>query len=614
MIRSLTCSSAIALVFLARAAAADVTPEEVWESWQAASTAGGQELTVGSTARNGDTLEVTDIALTFKDTTGGSGSVTMDKLSFKDNGDGTVAVTMPESYPVALAFPVDGEGVSSLKLTVSQPGLQITAGGSATETSYDIKGPSATVKLDEMKDESGTLMNAEGDLVLTDFASTYLVVQKGDDTSFDTSFSVKSLAVNYSGEQAGGGGQGTVAVSFTDFAGANKGTFPTEEFMAKSTPPADFGFIMDSDFKFGAMKIAVDGVTGPDGSEAIKFSADATEGTYDAAFNKPKTDEGGTMDASFGFKTIAMNFVADDPSGTDGGTGEASLADFSWAIKGNFLGPELMEDMAAAIKAGFFLDTDLKFGALKFGFDGVADTKPTKLSADSTGGGLAMELNTDGLDYTSALRGVKFSMSVPEVPFPVDIAFSESALNLTMPILKTEKPEDFIYLTKLTDLTISDGIWNLFDPGNTLSREPATFIMDTKGTILLNEDLSSAGVEAMPQPPTPVTFDITQLLLKAAGAEVSATGQLTFDSTDLVTFPGTPRPDGLITTNIKGVHQLIDNLIALGFVTNDDAMGFRMGLAMFAKPGAGPDELTSKAEFRDKGVFLNGMPMMEMLQ
>ena len=90
---------------------------------------------------------------------------------------------------------------------------------------------------------------------------------------------------------------------------------------------------------------------------------------------------------------------------------------------------------------------------------------------------------------------------------------------------------------------------------------------------------------------------------------MSAVGGLTFDNTDLATFEGMPRPDGKVTVNIKGVTKLVDNLIALGILSEDDAMGFRMGLAMIAKPGPGPDELVSEIEFKDGGLFTNGMQM-----
>ena len=124
MSRMLTCTTAISLAVFATGACADVTPEEVWESWQAMSTAVGQELTVGGSARNGDTLEVTGIVVTFKDELGGSASASLDKLLFKDNGDGTVAVTMPDTFPLIVTPPPEDGGPAEVRFQVTQPGMR----------------------------------------------------------------------------------------------------------------------------------------------------------------------------------------------------------------------------------------------------------------------------------------------------------------------------------------------------------------------------------------------------------------------------------------------------------------------------------------------------------
>ncbi|HMS95282.1 MAG TPA: DUF2125 domain-containing protein, partial [Tabrizicola sp.] len=96
MFRNAMCSTAIVTSLSVSAAFADVTPEEAWESWQAMATSAGQEMTVGTETRNGDTLLVTDLVVTYKDPMGGSFSSSFDTLSFKDNGDGTVTVQMPD--------------------------------------------------------------------------------------------------------------------------------------------------------------------------------------------------------------------------------------------------------------------------------------------------------------------------------------------------------------------------------------------------------------------------------------------------------------------------------------------------------------------------------------
>ncbi len=501
MSRALTCSSAIGLVFLATGACADVTPQEVWASWQAMMTSAGQEMTVGNTADSGQAVEVSDLAVTYKDQLGGSALLTFDKLVFKDNGDGTVTVTMPDSYPIQMAFPKQDDGPGSIKLTVSQPGAAIIAGGSATETSYKITAPETKITLDEVTGQDGKVLETTGDLALSGLEGSYLVTKTGETMGLDSAFAAKSAVLTIAGKEADGSGDGKVKISFADLNGATKG---------------------------------------------------------------------------------------------------------------NFLNPELMANMALALNSGFTMDTSLSFGTMAMDVDITEASGPTKLVANATGGGLVLAMNKDRMNYGTSLTGAKFTMSGAEIPFPqVEVAFAESGFNVLMPVTKSDSPQDFAFLTKVVDFTVSEDVWGLFDPAGSLSREPATFIVDLKGTGFWTKDIMDPEVQtdAGDLPGELHSLDLTQVLAKAAGAEVAATGALTFDNTDMQTFGGVPRPDGKVTVNIKGVTKLVDNLIALGIVSEDDAMGFRMGLAMFAKPGAGPDELVSEIEFKEGGFFANGMRM-----
>lgn len=501
MTRQLTCSSALALVFLATSAGAEVTPQEVWASWQAMMTSAGQEMTVGNTADTGSAVEVTDVVVAYKDQMGGSTSVTFDKLVFTDNGDGTVTVTMPDSYQLAMAFPAQEDGPGSLKLTISQPGAKVIAGGSATETSYDFSAPQVAMTLDEVTDETGKVLDTTGDLAMTEVTGSYRMTKTGETLGLDSSFAAKSAVLNLSGSGNDEGGSGTFVVSFADLSGVTKG---------------------------------------------------------------------------------------------------------------NFLPAEMMANMAAALNAGFTMDSSMSFGAMSVDADITEASGPTKIVMTATGGGFNVAMDKVRLDYGTSLNGGKLVMSGAEIPFPqVEVAFAESGFNVLMPVTKSDTPQDFRFLTKLVDFTVSEDVWGLFDPAGSLSREPASVIVDVKGMGLWTQDIMDpeAQMDGMEPPGELHTLDLTQVLAKAAGAEVSAAGGLTFDNTDLATFGGMPRPDGKITVNIKGVNQLVDNLIALGILTEDDAMGFRMGLGMFARPGAGPDELVSEVEFKDGGMFANGMQL-----
>ncbi len=498
MIRALTCSSAIAIVLFATSARADVTPQEVWESWQALMTSAGQEMTVGSTVDNGSSVEVSDMAVVYKDQTGGSASVSFDKLVFTDNGDGTVTVTVPDSYPMQLAFPDQEDGPESIKLTVNQPDMVVIAGGSSTETNYQFTAPQVTVTLDEAKDEAGVVQDVKADMALVEVTGAYRMVKSGETLGLDTSFAAKSAELKFSGTGDGDGSAGAFVVSFADLNGATKG---------------------------------------------------------------------------------------------------------------DFVSAELMANMATALNSGFTMDSAFAFGAMSFDIDVTEASGPTKVLMTATGGAFKMAMDKTQLSYGTSLNGGKVTVSGAEIPFPqVEVAFAESGFNLLMPVTKSDTPQDFSFLTKLVDFTVSEDVWGLFDPAGSLSREPATMIVDLKGTGFWTQDIMDPAVQMEgAEPPGQLnSLDLSQVLAKVAGAEVSATGGMTFDNTDMVTFGGMPRPDGKITIGIKGVNQLVDNLIAIGLLTEDDAMGFRMGMAMFARPGAGPDELTSEIEFKEGGLFANG--------
>jgi len=499
MSRMLTCTTAIALATFATGACADVTPEEVWESWQAMSTAVGQDLTVGGSARNGDTLEVTGIVISFKDELGGSVSASLDKLLFKDNGDGTVAVTMPDTFPLTVMPPPEEGGPSEVKFLVMQPGMKILAGGSATETSYDFMAPTAVVQLTEVKDASGAVIETQAQLAMTEVAVKYLIAKEGDKTLLDSSFSTKAMALTLEGKNLDGPGQGKVQIAISDIAGTTKG---------------------------------------------------------------------------------------------------------------NFLGAEMMKDMAAALNAGFTTENEFTFGMMSMDVDVTDATGPTKMTVTSTlGGGFELALNKDSMRYGTSLGGANFVVSSPDIPFPeVQFGFAEFAFNILMPVSKSDKPQDFGIVTKLVDFTISEDIWGMFDPASTLARDPATLILDLQGTGFWKQDIMDPAIDldSIEAPGELSSLDLTLVQAKAAGADVAATGGLTFDNTDLVTFQGVPKPTGLITVTIKGANALVDNLISMGLLPEEEARGFRMMLAMFARPGAAADELVSEIEFKDGGLFANG--------
>lgn len=497
----LASTTALTLVLLASGATAAVTPEDVWESWQALATLSGQELVVDSATRTGDTLEVAGMVVTYKDQLGGAFSATIDRLSFRDNGDGTVTVTLPDSYPMELAFPPADGGPMSIRLTVAQPGATVTASGTPELMAHALAAPALAVTLDEVVDQDGTVLDTRATLAMTEVQAGYTLAQSGAATLVDSSFSARALSADLSG-------------------------------------------------------------SGPDGSSPAAF-------------------------------TLAMT-------------------DLAGATKGNLLGAEMMANLVDALNGGFTTDSSFIFGATSLTADVTDSSGPFRFAGTATGGGFNVALDKSRISYGSSLTGASFTMSGADIPFPeVVVGFAETAFNVLAPATRSDTPQDFALLYKVVDLTVSEDIWGMVDPGGVLSREPLTFILDTKGTGRWLQDIMDPDMQLDGfQPPGELnSFDLVQFLVKAAGAEVSASGGVTIDNTDLETWQGLPAPTGSFNVTIKGVNALVDNLISLGLLPEDQAMGFRMFLGMFTRPGTGPDEVTSLIELRDGGLFANGQQL-----
>ena len=290
-----------------------------------------------------------------------------------------------------------------------------------------------------------------------------------------------------------------------------------------------------------------------------------------------------------------------------------TLDKISSTSKAKVLDQARMADMQAALKAGFMVDSSTSVGPFTLKGNVVENGKPpVVIDAKLSGLSGKVALDATRVDYGFGLTGADFHLSGPDIPVPdAATAFAEMAFSVMLPLAVTDTPQDFSALVKLVDVTAADGLWAMADPMGKLKRDPATVILDLKGKGRWTADILDPAVQNSPTPPMELaSLDLPQLLLKALGGEVAATGALTFDNTDLVTFGGLPAPTGKITANLKGINALIDTAVSMGLVPEDEVMGLRMGLAMFAKPGAEPDTLISEVEFKDKHLYVNG----QMLQ
>ncbi|AUC52823.1 hypothetical protein CDO87_06280 [Sagittula sp. P11] len=267
------------------------------------------------------------------------------------------------------------------------------------------------------------------------------------------------------------------------------------------------------------------------------------------------------------------------------------------------------EDPAAMFAAGFAVDATMahKGGTTEFNFVDGSDTVSGTLSSES--GELGMAMSEASMTYALSAVGQTVSMTVPDMPFPIDARFGEAGFSLEVPLAKSDTPKPAGLSILLADFTMADMLWNIFDPGQTLPRDPATIGANVEAEVtpfvsLLEPDAIEE-VESQGGVPGELNaLTLSDLVVRAVGAEVLGEGSFTFDNTDLETFDGMPRPEGQVNLQVSGLNGLIDKLIAMGIVQEQDAMGARMMLGMFTVPGAEPDTATSTIEFNAQGQIL----------
>ena len=189
-------TSAAALLALSSPAWADVTAQEVYDSWKTQMDAASPEmsLSVGSETAHSNGLTLRDVKFLFE-TDGVAGSVTLDEMSLTERGDGTVAITNSSIWPMVLD--VDGSVTESEDLHIEaalvQSDVPTIASGAPGDISYAVDGADLQLVLQEFLVDDVPLP-AAFDLTMTDVDSLYRI-QGGDLVQTETALSAATMAV-----------------------------------------------------------------------------------------------------------------------------------------------------------------------------------------------------------------------------------------------------------------------------------------------------------------------------------------------------------------------------------------------------------------------------------
>jgi hypothetical protein len=229
---------------------------------------------------------------------------------------------------------------------------------------------------------------------------------------------------------------------------------------------------------------------------------------------------------------------------------------------------------------------------------------PMNMVINAGGGEATGVFNKDTFSIKSTGEGLDIETTSAMMPAPVKVTSGPIEFGMTSPVVANEAAGDFGLLLKLSQFSVNEETWAMFDPTGALPRDAADLAIDISGKTKIDVPAMIAADETggMPPMPAPEALNITDLTLKVAGAALAGTGAFTFDNS-----MGMPMPIGEANVVVTGANALIDGLIATGLVTQEDAMGARMMMGAFMSPGANPDELTSKIEAKPGfEIYVNG--------
>ncbi|MDE3028424.1 MAG: hypothetical protein KGH84_08500, partial [Paracoccaceae bacterium] len=261
--------------------------------------------------------------------------------------------------------------------------------------------------------------------------------------------------------------------------------------------------------------IPVDGsitLSGVNSKQEMKTAADQSvamtqEGTIDSIALHANGKDTGAKSASF--------------------EATGSLAKIAYSGSGTMPVTNATNDFAAMLSAGLTSNVKVTAGASTFSANFTQDDKASSVTSSSDSTDLTVAMDKSHLQYGVDTKGIAVNIKDSKLPFPaIDVKLGESAFNLTMPIAKSDTPQDMALMAKLDGLSVNDEVWAMIDPTKALPRDPATLIVDLSGKGNWLFDVFN--VAKMGKPPAkPVDIQsvtLNQLKVAAVGADLSGTG------------------------------------------------------------------------------------------
>ncbi|MDE0521237.1 MAG: hypothetical protein OXH79_04695 [Boseongicola sp.] len=305
--------------------------------------------------------------------------------------------------------------------------------------------------------------------------------------------------------------------------------------------------------------------------------------------------------------SLQVHVDVDDRGGGESFSLRLEIADIAARSAGKIAWQSLGNSLVASILDGNTLDLSASLGRASYSLTGRGpDADHFEFSSESSSSDVFIKMDRNGIDYGGTTRGSVLSVLAQELfGSPVEVRLPEASARFLLPIVPDHEPQDFAARIAVRGLEIDQMLWSMFDPEGVLDREPATFVLDTGGeVIVLRDGLDGDFFEFMNMDHAPVdvrTLDLNEIRIKLAGVEVTGDGAFA-----IITRPEEPWPVGSADLTVTGLDKLLDGLVKVGIVQDLRALAFRGMVEALARPDEGLDDfgLTIKTG-EDGSVVLN---------
>ncbi len=333
---------------------------------------------------------------------------------------------------------------------------------------------------------------------------------------------------------------------------------------------------------------------------ALSVGFDTVSGTYKVMAGEPQK-----IDSALTAAAIAATMDVNEPEEEVDFTMNFTMEGFSTNSTGTMSPFAGAQSMAGFLRSGLTSEGGATYGASTYQVDTMTPDGQVIVEGSAGGGTLDFSISEDGMRYGGGNTDVAMNVVAPGAMMP-PIAFEIARTDgeFTMPLIATDDTKPVGLKMELDGLVLNDMLWGMIDPTGGLPRDPARLLIDLSGLGKWFVDISDPeAVEALEMegevPGQLESVDINAVELSMAGAGLTGSGAFAFNND---TMP--PAPSGQVDLQLVGANALIDRLVNIGLVPQEQAMGARMMLGLFARPGEGEDTLVSTIEVQEDGAII----------